>query len=161
MDKLTDTWFCYILRNNYEPHKNITYNGSTNNLVRRIRQHNGIISGGARLTHKYGNSNWSIYALVSGFPDHVNCLQCEWRIKHPDNKRKRSKKYTGPFGRIIGLIDVLQSDKWTSNSTVGNDSLVINVWVHVDCEHLFTGIVLPVNTRVNFVDDLFFEYNVR
>jgi predicted GIY-YIG superfamily endonuclease len=48
MDKLEnvinlDYMVLLYIKNNYDPHKNITYNGSTNNLVRRIRQHNGII----------------------------------------------------------------------------------------------------------------------
>ena len=147
-------------KNNFEPHKNITYNGSTNNLVRRIRQHNGIIKGGAKLTKKYGNSTWRIYVVISGFYDYVNCLQCEWRIKHPDNKRKRNKKYIGPVGRIIGLIEVLQTIKWTNGSKIDNKELLINVWVNKEYEYLFIGVKFNENIKIHYVDESFFDYKI-
>lgn len=156
MDEINSDWFCYILKNNYEPHKNITYNGSTNNLRRRIRQHNGIITGGAKLTKKYGDQSWEIYALVSGFHDYVNCLQCEWRIKHPDNKKKRSKKFMGPIGRIKGLIEVLHTVKWTNSSNVENINLQINVWVNETYRYLFDNIIFNDNIIIHFVDASFF-----
>jgi len=158
MNDIQDTWFCYILKNNYEPHKNITYNGSTNNLTRRIRQHNGIITGGAKLTKLYGNSSWKMYVIVSGFYDYVNCLQCEWRIKHPDNKRKRSKKYMGPIGRIKGLIEVLKTIKWTKSSIINNSDLQIKLWVEQDYKYLFDGITFNDNIIINYVDSNFFDF---
>lgn len=43
-----DKYYCYILfQTNLE--SDLTYNGSTNNLVRRLRQHNGEISGEQKL----------------------------------------------------------------------------------------------------------------
>lgn len=47
-------WYCYILRNKLEQFKHNTYNGSTNNPLRRLRQHNEEIKGGARATHGKG-----------------------------------------------------------------------------------------------------------
>ena len=38
-------WKCYIIYN-----KNKSYVGITNNLNKRIRQHNGMIKGGAKYT---------------------------------------------------------------------------------------------------------------
>ena len=38
-------YVCYILKSG-----NRTYNGSTNNMRRRLRQHNGEIKGGAKYT---------------------------------------------------------------------------------------------------------------
>ena len=75
-------WYCYILRNKLEQFKNNTYNGSTNNPMRRLRQHNEEIKGGARATHGKGGA-WEICVMLSGFPDHVNALSCEWRMKCP------------------------------------------------------------------------------
>ena len=43
-------WYCYILRNSSEKYGKLTYNGSTNNPYRRLRQHNQEIVGGARYT---------------------------------------------------------------------------------------------------------------
>jgi len=47
-------WYCYILRNKLEQFKHNTYNGSTNHPMRRLRQHNEEIKGGARATHGKG-----------------------------------------------------------------------------------------------------------
>ena len=76
-------FYCYILKNSQNRR---TYNGFTVKPKRRIRQHNQELVGGAKYTKKWGNKDWEIYALVTGFPDKINALQCEWRIKHPNNK---------------------------------------------------------------------------
>ena len=142
--------YCYILRNDHVIHKSMTYNGFTINPKRRLRQHNQEIVGGAKYTKKYGNKSWEIYAIVTGFPDRINALQCEWRIKHPDNKRKRSKKYNTEIGRIIGLAEVLRLDKWTEQSTVPNSKSTFTVWIKKGFEHLLVN--LPSNIRIVVVD---------
>lgn len=105
-------YYCYIL---YPPNSNsdCTYNGSTNNLVRRLRQHNGEIVGGAKATK--GKGPWEYLAVLEGFEDHHEALCCEWRIKHPTGKT-RPKKYCGKKGRIDSLNLVLNMDNWTSKS---------------------------------------------
>lgn len=96
---------CYLLENDHDATK--TYNGYTNNIKRRIRQHNGIIKGGAKYTGRYGNNTWKYIAIVSGFPTMVEALRCEWKIKHPTGKRVRPIRYNSPSGRITGLNEVL------------------------------------------------------
>ena len=56
-----DTWYCYLLRNTSEQFKMCTYNGSTNDLKRRLRQHNEEIKGGAKATHGKNNSWDELY----------------------------------------------------------------------------------------------------
>jgi predicted GIY-YIG superfamily endonuclease len=120
------TWYCYILGRNDGSH---TYNGSTNDPCRRLRQHNGEISGGARATSRVG-PGWRIIALVAGFPDHVNALQCEWRIKHPSGRPgRRDVAWRGPAGRIRGLAHVLGLDKWTGQTTTPCGSYRLDVWI--------------------------------
>lgn len=143
--------YCYILKNSYQPDKNRTYNGFTNNPKRRIRQHNKEIKGGARYTGKHGNSSWEIYALVCGFPNMVNALQCEWRIKHPDNKRKRPYKYNRPEGRIKGLNKVLKLDYWTSQSTCRSSDMKLDVYILKEYSHLLTD--MPDHITIHVVDD--------
>lgn len=59
-------WFCYILRNRDPRYRNMTYNGSTNDPIRRLRQHNEEISGGAKATHgKAGFGKSTYYCPVS------------------------------------------------------------------------------------------------
>ena len=106
-------YYCYILfQTNLE--SDLTYNGSTNNLVRRLRQHNGEIVGGAKATS--GKGPWKYLTVIEGFIDHHDALCCEWRIKHPTGK-KRPKKYCGKKGRADSLNLVLELENWTSKST--------------------------------------------
>jgi predicted GIY-YIG superfamily endonuclease len=107
-------WYCYILRTINPFFENYTYNGSTNDLKRRLRQHNGQIGGGAKATFNKGP--WEYYAILTGFATHNEALSCEWKIKHPTGKKLRPKKYCGVFGRIDALNLVLSLDKWTSKS---------------------------------------------
>lgn len=47
-----EKYFCYILKSTNPNYPNITYNGSTNNLKRRLRQHNGKIVGRCKIYKK-------------------------------------------------------------------------------------------------------------
>ena len=109
-----ENWYCYILRNKNPQYANLTYNGSTNNPKRRLRQHNGEITGGAVYTKK-APAGWEIYFLITGFPDHKNALSCEWRIKHTEGKPRcqRPPQHRGVNGRIVALNEILKLDKWT------------------------------------------------
>jgi len=146
------SWYCYILKNTYTPHQNRTYNGATNNPKRRIRQHNGEIKGGAKYTNAIGNKSWEFYAIIKGFPDQKNCLQMEWRIKHPDNKRRRRTKYCGKRGRILGLNEVLKLDQWTNNSVYKNKDLKFELWIVKEYADLLIDV--PNNIEVNIVDKI-------
>jgi len=122
MDSRKDkTHYCYILQNDDNQK---TYNGYTVNSTKRLRQHNGEITGGARSTKC--SKTWKYICIISGFPDKINALQCEWRIKKPFNKR-RTREYCGPEGRIKGLNYVLHLDKWTSNSVIVDFPLEVKI----------------------------------
>lgn len=144
--------YCYILRNSYQPHKNRTYNGYTVNPKHRVRQHNQEIKGGAMYTKLWGNKDWEMYCLLKGFPDHHSALQCEWKIKHPARKRTRPQKYNSPSGRIIGLNEILQLDKWTSKSEVAIKDHELKIWILNDYIHLLENV--PKNIQVIGVDKI-------
>lgn len=105
-------YYCYIIYSG-----NRSYVGSTINLERRIRQHNGIIKGGAKSTRL--RNDWKYAVIMSGFPDKINMLQCEWAIKHT--------KYRGVNGRIKGLFELLQKNKWTNNSSILTEDIDLNI----------------------------------
>ena len=138
-------WYCYILRCTDENHENLTYNGSTNNMTKRLRQHCGLLSGGAKATK---GKNWEIYALVTGFVDHSNCLSAEWRIKHPTNARKRPSMYCGIVGRIYGLNKVMMLDKWTNNCKIDNDKCNYKIYVAEDVVKYIDVENYPQNIKV-------------
>jgi len=127
-------WYCYILRNIKPEFKNLTYNGSTNNPIKRLRQHNNEITGGARFTSRT-NGGWEYYFLMCGFPNYINTLQCEWRIKHCTGKPgPRPIQYCGVNGRIKGVInEVLLLEYWTGNSIINNNTRTFTIYITEDC----------------------------
>ena len=74
---------CYCLQSSVS---NRTYIGATVDHHRRIRQHNGVIKGGAKYTSKY--RPWDAKILVKGFGTWKEALQFEWRWKHVRHPRK-------------------------------------------------------------------------
>ena len=78
-------FYVYILVNNSDNYKNHSYIGFTNNPIRRLRQHNKEIKGGAKATTNK-DSEWEFAVLITGFSDKINALSCEWKLKHPVKK---------------------------------------------------------------------------
>ena len=76
---------CYLLRSLHAKYAGSTYIGYTTHPLRRIRQHNGEIVGGARKTA--ARRPWSMVAVVSGFPSKVAAQQFEWAWQHPGASR--------------------------------------------------------------------------
>ena len=147
-------WYCYILRNKLEQFKNNTYNGSTNNPMRRLRQHNEEIKGGARATHGKGGA-WEICAMLSGFPDHVNALSCEWRMKCPSGRPgKRERKYQGVKGRVSSLNDILPLERWTSKCVVNNSDFKMKLHILSDVVEYVDVSEVPENITIEIVDTI-------
>lgn len=147
-------WYCYILRNTQPQHKNATYNGSTNDPMRRLRQHNKEIVGGAKATSRC-NGGWEICALLSGFDTHKNCLSCEWRIKCPSGRPgRRDAKYRGPIGRITSLNEVLPLDKWTNQCTIWNRDQTFTLQVLREYIHHLDIDTIPTNIQIVIVDTI-------
>lgn len=106
--------YCYIL---YNKHNNRTYNGYTTNFLRRIRQHNGEIKGGAvqtlKQSAKYGPGFWEYLMILECDEwDKVIAQSVEWSIRYPTNRKPRPKEYYLPEGRIESLIHVFQNKKF-------------------------------------------------
>jgi predicted GIY-YIG superfamily endonuclease len=92
---------CYILKS---IHSNRTYIGVSNDLRRRIRQHNRIIKGGAKSTGI--GYPYEFNCVISGFSK-IMALQCEWLLKHPNGR----KRFIGIENRIKGLHYLLTESK--------------------------------------------------
>ena len=140
-------WWCYILRNRQTRYAHLTYNGSTNDLRRRLRQHNEEITGGAKFTHGRGGG-WEYYVLMTGFPNHKNALSCEWRIKHTNGKPgKRPAEHCGVRGRVVAMNDIVRLDKWTKQCVENNADTVFDLYVADDMVRYVDVAALPANVR--------------
>jgi predicted GIY-YIG superfamily endonuclease len=98
----------YIL---YNTENNVTYNGYTVNFERRLRQHNGEISGGAKGTKKHAGK-WK-FLIVVGSEDFTknSAMSFEWHTRYPTGKKPRPKEFAGPIGRLNGLKMVIDKFK--------------------------------------------------
>ena len=98
--------YCYILYNNIDMK---TYVGYTTNPLRRLRQHNGLLVGGARFTKRNNNGNWMFLAVITS-PSFTNnlALSFEWHLKHGHRKTKSVKHR--PLNRIASLINNIKTN---------------------------------------------------
>ena len=93
---------------------NRTYLGITNNLKRRLRQHNCEIKGGAKYTSLINSrliTNWNYACYIDGFKTKNDALKFEWALKHI---KPRSK--SGIINRMQKLLILINKEKWTNNS---------------------------------------------
>eukprot|EP01039_Chlorochromonas_danica_P009651 gene9652-10670_t len=96
--------FCYILRA-----QNLTYNGYTTDLIRRIKQHNGELIGGAKSTRR-SQGMWSYLAVLhSPRWTKQRALQVEWICRYPTGQKPRPVRYSKPLGRVQSLELVCKS----------------------------------------------------
>ena len=99
-------WSVYLLQ---EVGGNRTYVGATLDVNRRLQQHNGVMSGGAKATH---GRNWKRVCHVTGFPHERGALQFEWAWKHYSKIQSGS----GIQRRLKSLLELLGCDKPTSKA---------------------------------------------
>lgn len=144
-------WYNYILKSTIN---NRTYNGSTNNIIRRIRQHNGIIKGGAKSTQNY--RPYEIICLIYGFNDKIDTLQCEWRIKHPTKTKIRPNKFCKPIGRINSLNHIFNDQKFTNNSIQNISNYNLNIIIINEYKNILNNI--PNNFNITYVDKIDIHY---
>jgi len=104
---------------------NCSYVGMTNDFLRRFRQHNKEIKGGAKCTSR--REGWYPICIIDGFPTMVEAMQCEWSLKH-----YLKKKFKGPKGRIQRLTALLDRGIWTSKSPKLQDQ---DLTIYIDDEY--------------------------
>ena len=84
MANTSDIYMVYILRSG-----KFSYIGMTNDFLRRWKQHNKILKGGARYTSK--REGWTPICIIDGFATKVEAMQCEWKLKRVKGYLKRVK----------------------------------------------------------------------
>jgi len=100
-----------------------TYIGCTNNFNRRLRQHNGIITGGAKSTKT--DQPYNPILFISGIESKIPALKLEWKLKHPYGKKKRCYNTIKKFQ---GIRKVLEESNF--------DELLI-LWIDREYSYLF------------------------
>ena len=100
-----DKWSFYIIQN-----KGYTYAGVSPDPIKRLRKHNGELSGGAKYTKSIG-PGWTHVCLVKGFQTKIQSLQFEWAVKHVPPRNSG-----GLIARLKKLYTVLNKSHWTSKS---------------------------------------------
>lgn len=103
-------WVFYLIEN-----KGCTYAGVSPDPVRRLRQHNGEIKGGAKYTTSKG-PGWSHICLVHGFQNKIQAMQFEWAVKH-----EPPRNLGGPVARLEKMKKVIEKERWTSKSPLSSD----------------------------------------
>lgn len=87
-------WCVYLLQSIHNPRR--TYVGMTSDLRRRLRQHNGEISGGARYTRSFGR--WRLVTALTGFSK-IDAMRFEWYAK-------RKRPVWKPIMRKLGWMNI-------------------------------------------------------
>lgn len=113
-------YHCYLLRSRNPGFTNRTYFGYTKNPEKRLRQHNGEISGGAKYTTKF--RPWEFVCWVSGFPNKRTALQFEWKNHHPPSKR------FGLSARVKNLAEIIELPRWTKTCMLSKRFILKVEW---------------------------------
>jgi len=110
--------YVYLIKN-----KQYTYVGFTNDIDKRIKRHNGLLSGGAKYTKSKG-SGWEYVCYVTGFKDKIDALRFEWAFKHIKVYKKKS-----PIEKRTEALNILlNKDYWTSKCDIASDTVLILTW---------------------------------
>jgi predicted GIY-YIG superfamily endonuclease len=106
------SFYCYLLITD----AGHTYVGATTNPDRRLEQHNGKKSGGARATgmRVAQGWEWKRVCYITGIPEWRSALQIEWRWKQLGRTQFRGIR--SPIDRRLrALKAVLELEKPTTN----------------------------------------------
>ncbi len=104
------SFYCYLLMTE----AGHTYVGATTDPDRRLEQHNGKKSGGARATGMRVAQGWEWKRIcyITGIPEWRSALQIEWRWKQLGRTRFRGIR--SPIDRrLLSLHAVLEMEKPT------------------------------------------------
>jgi len=106
-------YFVYLLKSEVS---NRTYVGYTiNNVYKRLKKHNGLLSGGAKKTQK--GRPWKLVLYVTGFEFERTALQYEFCIQHT----KKYKRTNGISNKIKIMKSLIKQEKICSTSPLNSE----------------------------------------
>ncbi len=145
-----------------EKYKNETYIGFTDDPLHRIRQHNGIIKGGAKFTKR--KRPWKIVLVISNFPNKIIALKFEWAWQNPFKStliskdienieipvKKNKKKYYNSLEFKLKALNILINSKVF-------EKIYLNIFIFDDIKEIMelndTKIIIKVNEET-FKDEI-------
>jgi len=83
------TWYVYLLVSRSIDFYNHTYVGITTNLDKRIKQHNGLLAGGAKYTR--ARRPFEIASFIENIPNRSLASKLEYEIKQKSGYDERFK----------------------------------------------------------------------
>ena len=119
INQIVTNYVVYVLVNTLH---NKTYVGITNNPIRRIRQHNGELVGGAKYTKiNKGDGNWVFYGFIKNLNKKLS-LSFEKKIKI------KSRKMSGtPIEKREKAINkILEEYNLISDTNYNFERLAVN-----------------------------------
>ncbi|KAA8491794.1 Structure-specific endonuclease subunit slx1 [Porphyridium purpureum] len=114
---------CYLIQSYSSKRysKNRTYIGFTNDVVRRLKQHNGLISGGAKKTTAH--RPWRLICIIVGFSHKQAGLQFEWAWQHPADSIKFDEASALAGSRLVPAAPQGQrswgNSRWMRSQCIG------------------------------------------
>lgn len=101
-------YYCYLLINSEKS----TYIGVTNDLEKRLQQHNGILKGGGKAT-RMSKSPYKYHTILQGFESYGNALSFEWYWKHKLNRNNKwVRNGPGIDNKMDRLKILLNTEEW-------------------------------------------------
>ena len=94
-------WYVYLLKSDKT---NRTYVGMSNDVYRRIRQHNGELVGGAKYTKR--GRPWKVTMVMGPYDDRSEGCRVEWRAKRFRGKERfKYRKWVAELDDLAEDID--------------------------------------------------------
>lgn len=124
--KRPQTSYNYGMQSDEGPMVYLLFNGGGRTYVgcvlgsvqRRLRQHNGILSGGARQTAR--GRPWELYCTIRGFRNRREALQFEYAWRRVQRHQRPRPPYNIK-GRLQALVSLLRRERWSRVSPPAQD----------------------------------------
>jgi putative endonuclease len=129
-DAVSSGYLVYLL---LAEDKTRSYVGLTNNLAKRLRQHNQEIKGGARYTR---GKAWRLVLAIRGFASDRCARQLEWRLHRYGRCNRRSGKDVLEK-RVRHLCDAMNMERWTSTCKRTSEMNLTFSWTLPEDARLF------------------------
>jgi predicted GIY-YIG superfamily endonuclease len=140
-------WSCYLIQFSH-PQNAVFYVGASNNVLRRLRQHNREIKGGATYTRRikelYPQYKWDFVCITHGFKSESQALQFEWvnlSNRTSARWRKKHRSLLRPLraenGRLLLLrlqeyVQTYHMTKWVHKAPLAATVPLTLEWYRLD-----------------------------